>query len=80
MSGDEPKKSDDEPEYKKWAVMIGAVSGVLAIFVAVNTLTGFNPFEDLDPPPHQRATGFTDVRGGDERAADDPDHRAGKDT
>ncbi|RSM57231.1 hypothetical protein DMH03_28785 [Amycolatopsis sp. WAC 01376] len=51
MSGDEPKKTDDEPEYKKWAVMIGAVSGVLAIFVAVNTLTGFNPFKDPDPSP-----------------------------
>lgn len=51
MSGDESKKSDDEPDYKKWGVIIGSISGVFAILAAVNTLTGFNPLKGLAPSP-----------------------------
>ncbi|EME61692.1 hypothetical protein [Amycolatopsis decaplanina] len=39
----------DEPDYKKWGVIVGTVSGVLAILTAVNTLTGFNPLKGLAP-------------------------------
>lgn len=49
MPGDEPKKTDDEPDYKKWGVIIGTVSAVFAILAAVNTLTGFNPLKDFAP-------------------------------
>ncbi|WP_340688098.1 hypothetical protein LCL61_19135 [Amycolatopsis coloradensis] len=51
MSGDEPKKTDDEPDYKKWGVIVGTISGVFAILAAVNTLTGFNPLKGLAPAP-----------------------------
>ncbi|RSN55200.1 hypothetical protein DMH01_33300 [Amycolatopsis sp. WAC 04182] len=51
MSGDESKKTDDEPDYKKWGVIIGSISGVFAILAAVNTLTGFNPLKGLAPSP-----------------------------
>jgi hypothetical protein len=49
VEGDQPPKSDDEPDYKKWGVVVGTVSGVCAILLAVNTLTGFNPFKDIGP-------------------------------
>ncbi|MFC3452896.1 hypothetical protein [Amycolatopsis speibonae] len=49
MAGDEPKKNDDEPDYKKWGIIVGTISAVFAILAAVNTLTGFNPLKDLGP-------------------------------
>ncbi|MBE1573608.1 hypothetical protein ACFORH_14745 [Amycolatopsis roodepoortensis] len=51
MAGDEPKKTDDEPDYKKWGVIVGTISGVFAILAAINTLTGFNPLKGLAPSP-----------------------------
>ncbi|MGW5722932.1 hypothetical protein ACWEVP_42645 [Amycolatopsis sp. NPDC003865] len=47
VEGDKPPKSDDEPDYKKFGVIIGSISALCAILLAVNTLTGFNPLKDL---------------------------------
>ncbi|MEV6908682.1 hypothetical protein [Amycolatopsis sp. NPDC051071] len=48
--GSTPEKPDDEPDYKKWAVVLGAFSAIFAILAAINTLTGFNPLKDIMPP------------------------------
>ncbi|OXM53107.1 hypothetical protein [Amycolatopsis alba] len=39
----------DEPDYKKWGVIVGTISAVFAILAALNTLIGFNPLQDLAP-------------------------------
>ncbi|MFE5508816.1 hypothetical protein ACFQ73_39970 [Amycolatopsis japonica] len=56
MTGEERKKADDEPDYKKWGVIVGTISGVFAILAAVNTLTGFNPLKGLAPSPSSQTT------------------------
>ncbi|AGM05561.1 hypothetical protein [Amycolatopsis keratiniphila] len=56
MAGEERKKADDEPDYKKWGVIVGTISGVFAILAAVNTLTGFNPLKGLAPTSASQTT------------------------
>ncbi len=56
MTGEERKKADDEPDYKKWGVIVGTISGVFAILAAVNTLTGFNPLKGLAPTSASQTT------------------------
>ncbi len=47
VEGDKPPKSDDEPDYKKFGVVIGSISAGCGILLALNTLTGFNPLKNL---------------------------------
>ncbi|MFC5117163.1 hypothetical protein ACFPN7_24765 [Amycolatopsis halotolerans] len=61
--GDEPKKPDDDSGFKKWSLIIGVVSGVLAILVAVNTLTGFNPLKEWISPPTSKNTPVSGAAG-----------------
>lgn len=45
---------DTEPEYKKWGVVIGTISGLVSVMVGIHALTGINvPKEILggDGPP-----------------------------
>lgn len=44
---DKPAKSDDEPAYKKWNVVVATIGSGVAVLVAINGLTGWNPLKDL---------------------------------
>ncbi|MCR6488894.1 hypothetical protein M8542_39305 [Amycolatopsis sp. OK19-0408] len=61
VEGDKPPKSDDDPDYKKFGVIIGSVSAVCAILLALNTLTGFNPLKDLTTKSSTAAPPATSV-------------------
>lgn len=56
VEGDKPPKPDDEPDYKKWGVIVGTISAVFAILAAVNSLTGFNPLKELGPSSSRTPT------------------------
>ncbi|MFC5106169.1 hypothetical protein [Kibdelosporangium philippinense] len=42
-----PTGPQDEPPYKKWSTIVGAIGAVAAALVAVHTLTGWNPLKDM---------------------------------
>src|SRR4051794_28693005 len=58
VEGDKPGKTD-EPDYKKWGIVIGTISGIFAILAALNTLTGFNPLKDLSAKAGQSSASAT---------------------
>src|SRR5947199_9223822 len=70
--GDEPKKPDDDSGVKKWSLIIGVVSGVLAILVAVNTLTGFNPVKEWISPHTSKNTPVSGAAGDSVAGAGQP--------
>ncbi|MFJ7215850.1 hypothetical protein [Amycolatopsis sp. NPDC098790] len=75
VEGDKPPKSDDDPDYKKFGVIIGSISAVCAILLAVNTLTGFNPLKDLTTKSSTAAAPSTTVPLLARTSVERPTHR-----